>query len=186
MDSSAAGGFRQPRDAARKNMPAPEENGRTEHAQMAANLARTVMQLEAVARVEKEVAQTLRAMAGRNGSSLAARRLKLAGDAVQGAHAAAEHSRYLREQAHRWEEQDEVIQLHQALRRAGAVLADLARTEKRIADILENLAGQGGTELAAQRQQLAREASAGARRANARARALRQMAETDAAKARPQ
>lgn len=184
MNAPAAGRRRSTPDHATRNSAVEDE--RNEHAQMAANLARTVAQLEMVARVEKEVAHTLRAMAGRNGSALAARRLKLAADAVQGARAASEHSRYLREQAHRWQEQDGVIQLHRALNRAGAVLSDLARSEQRIADILETLAGQDGTDLAAQRHQLAREASAGARRANARAKALRQLADTEAAKARPQ
>jgi hypothetical protein len=142
---------------------------------MQADLARTVMLLETVARVERSVAQTLRAMASLNEGESAARRLRLAEEAIRGAHAAIERSEHLQSQAHRWQEHAEMVKLHHALHRASGLLADLAHAERDIADILTSLASEDGTELSDRRQQLAWQALEAARRASDRAQALREL-----------
>jgi hypothetical protein len=78
-----------------------------------------------------------------------------------------------------------VAALDQALEHAGNLLADLARAEDDIADILTRLASRNGSDLAARRRRLATQASAAARRARDRAQALRQLATTDAATTSP-
>ena len=153
---------------------------------MEADLDRTVMLLDTVARVEKAVATTLRALARTGGTETAGRRLRLAEQALQGAQAAIDRSEHLQQQAYRWQEHTEVTRLHHALNRAGGLLADLAHAEKDIADSLTSLASQDGSVLAAQRQQLAEQALADARRAEARARALRELAAASAARAQPE
>jgi hypothetical protein len=153
---------------------------RGEHPHMEADLARTVMLLETVARVERNVAQTLRAMATLNEGEFSARRLRLAEEAIRGAHAAIERSERLQSQAHRWHTHVEVVKLQHALHRAGGLLTDLAHAERDIADILTALASEDGTELSGQRQQLARQAMEAAQRAGDRAYALRELAETAA------
>ena len=158
---------------------------RSEHAHVEADLARTVMLLDTIAQVERNVATTLQALARTDGTESAERRLRLAQEAIQGAQAAIDRSEHLQQQAHRWQEHTEVARLHHALDRAGGLLADLARAEKDIADSLTSLASQDGSVLAAQRQQLAKQALTGARRADARAQALRELAATSAAGAQP-
>ena len=159
---------------------------RAGHAHMEADLARTVMLLETIARVEKNVASTLQALAGADGTEAAERRLRLAEQAVQGAQAAIDRSEHLQRQAHHWQEHTEVARLHHALDRAGGLLANLARAEKDIAESLTSLASQDGSVLAAQRQRLAKQALTGARRAEARAQALHELAATSAAGAEPE
>ena len=157
---------------------------RGEHAHMEGDLIRTVSLLEAIARVEEDVARTLRAMATVDGSPSAERRLRLAEEAVKGAHAAIERSEHLQRHAQTWQEHVEAVRLRQALERAGGLLADLARAENDIAGILTEMAAEDGTELAAQREKLANQALAGARRADARARALRELAAANTARPR--
>ena len=158
-----------------------QEAWRSEHAHMDADLGRTVMLLETVARVEKNVAQTLRVMATLDGGEFAARRLRLADEAIQGARAAIERSERLQVQARRWQAHVDVVRLHHALQRAGELLTGLARAEKDIADILTSLAREDGSDLAAQREELAQQAREGAARASDRAQALRELAATTAA-----
>ncbi len=148
---------------------------------MAAELARAVRLLERVSHTEKAVAQTLHRMAQADGSDTAARRLRLAGEAIHGAQTAIEYSERLQQHARQWKEHGEVIRLHWALSHAASVLADLARTETDIADTLTSLAGRDGSGLAVHRLQLADQARASAQRAYERAQALRQLAGTSAA-----
>jgi len=156
---------------------------RNGHALAQSDFARAVALMETVARTEKDIAYTLRAMARLDGSEAAARRLRLAEGAVKGAREAAEHGERLRRLADRWARHAEVAALHQSLNHAGRVLADLASTEEDIAGILTKLASNDDSDLAEERRHLADEALAGARRARDRARALRRLAETSAAKA---
>lgn len=149
-------------------------------AQMEADLARTVSLLETISRVERDVANTLRALAKADGSDLAVRRLRLAEDAVKGAHAAIERSERLQGQVRMWQEHVEVVRLRHALDRAGGLLTDLACAERDIADILTEMAAEDGSELAAQRHKLAKQALAAARRADTRAVDLRRLARTTA------
>ncbi len=74
---------------------------RSEQAHMEAGLARTVTLLETIARVERDVATTLGAMARTDGTEAAERRLRLAEHAIQGAQAAIERGEHLQQQAHR-------------------------------------------------------------------------------------
>ena len=143
-----------------------------DHALVPGDFARAMALMEAVSQTEQDIADTLRAMAETDDSEAAARRLRLAGDAVKGAQEAAEHAEQLHRQADRWARHADETALSRSLRHAGKVLADLARTEKDIAGTLTSLASRSRPDHAAQLRQLAEEASAGAQRADDRARAL--------------
>jgi ABC-type transporter Mla subunit MlaD len=67
----------------------------------------------------------------------------------------------LRQLARQWAEHADVVTLHRLLAHAAAVLTDLAETEQDIADTLTSLASLDGSNLAAQRQQLAEAAASG-------------------------
>jgi hypothetical protein len=141
--------------------------------------------METVVRTEKDMADTLRAIAGAEESEAAARRLRLAEEAIKGADEAAERGEQLRRLADRWATHADVAALFQLLYHAGTVLADLASTEEGIATELTSLAGQDGSDVADERRHLADEALAGAQRARDRAGALRRLAGTSAARAQP-
>jgi len=143
---------------------------------MQAEFAQAIRLMEQLGRIDENLADTLRAMAAADKSEAAARRLELAKAAVKGAHEAAERSKQLQRQADRWARQAEVVDLFQSLRYAGTMLADLARTERDIADTLMSLASRGGSDRAAQLLPLAEEAVAGVQRANDRAQALHDLA----------
>ncbi len=134
--------------------------------------------MDRVSQTESSIADTLRVMAATGGSQAAARRLRLAEAALKGAQEAAERSELLRRQADRLTGHADVAALLDSLDRAGLVLADLARTEKNIADILTRLASRGDPDRAAQLRNLAQEALADAQRANDRARSLRGLADS--------
>lgn len=72
------------------------EAWRSERERMLADLAQTVALLEASSRVEMGIAATLGAMAGRDGSGLAARRRQLAAEALAGAQRARDRAQALR------------------------------------------------------------------------------------------
>jgi hypothetical protein len=154
---------------------------RGEHALTPADFTRLIAVTETTGRVESDLAETLRAMAAQGTGEARARRLRLAENADRGAQAAVKHSERLQQHARWWAEHADVAALDQALEHAGNVLADLARAEDDIADILTRLASRNGSDLAARRRRLATQASAAARRARDRAQALRQLATTDAA-----
>src|SRR5215471_9288429 len=141
--------------------------------------------MEMIARTERDIAETLQHMAGHNAGKHAARRRKLARDAIQGAHEAETRHEQLRQLAEQWSEHASVVTLHQLLAQAASVLTDLARTEQDIADTFTSLARHDGSPLAAQRWQLAQAAAADAQYARDRARDLRQLARTSAASTRP-
>jgi hypothetical protein len=157
----------------------------SEHALMLDAFARTITLMETVSRTEEDVADTLRAMARAGGSEAAARRLSLAEEAIKGAHRAAGRGKQLQRMADCWARHSDLIALRRSLDHAGTVLADLASTEDDIAAELTRLASTDGTDLAEKWRHLADEAVAGAQRARDRARALRSLAETSAAGARP-
>jgi len=135
-------------------------------AHVSADLARSIALIEMVAQIEKDLAASLRSMAAQDGSEAAARRLRLAEEAIRGAEAAAERSAHLRQVARRWAEHADPVTLHPSLAHA------------------DGLARKDGPDLAAQRRHLADEAQAAARSAADRARALQQLAEASAAWAR--
>jgi len=147
-----------------------------EHALTPGDFARAIALMETVSQTEQDIAHTLRVMAETDGSEAAARRLRLAEDAVKGAQEAAEHAERLHRQADRWARHADETALSRSLRHAGKVLADLARTEKDIAGTLTSLASLSRPDQAAQLRQLAEEASAGAQRADDRARSLHDLA----------
>jgi hypothetical protein len=153
---------------------------RDEQALVHRDFARAVALMEAVARTEKDIADTLRAMARLGGSEAAARRLRLAEAAIKGAQQAAGHAERLQRMADRWARHAELAALQQSLGHAGRVLADLASAEEDIAGILTKLASKDGSDLAEERRHLADEALAGAQRARDRARALRRLAQSAA------
>jgi hypothetical protein len=66
-----------------------------------------------------------------------------------------------------------------------ALMETTARADNDIADTLTSLASLDGSNLAAQRQQLAEASASGVRRAHERAQERRQLAETSGAKERP-
>jgi len=141
--------------------------------------------MEAIARTERDIAETLQHMATHSEGKKAARRRKLAEDAIQGAHEADKHREQLQQLADQWSEHASVVTLHQLLARAASVLTELARTEQDIADTFTSLARRDGSPLAAQRRQLAQAAAADAQYARDRARDLHQLARTSAASTRP-
>lgn len=153
-----------------------------DHALSPGDFARGMALMEAVGRTEQDIADTLRVMAEEDGSEAAARRLRLAGDAVKGAQEAAGHAEQLHRQADRWARHADVTALLRSLRHAGTVLADLARTEKDIAGTLTSLASRSRPDQAAQLRQLAEQASAEAQRADDRARSLHGLAASIARK----
>jgi len=149
---------------------------RSEHARMAGDFAWTISLMDTVGRTEKDIADTLRAMAAEDGSEAATRRLSLAAEAARGAYDAAEHSEQLRRQADRLARHADVVALLRSVDHAGRVLADLVRMENDIADTLTSLASRGGPGRDAQLRHLAEEALTGAQRASDRARSLHDLA----------
>jgi hypothetical protein len=141
--------------------------------------------MEAVGRTEKDIADTLGAMAAADGSKAAARRLALAEEAINGVPQAAGHGEQLQRLAGRWASHAEVAALLHSLHHADRMLADLASTEEDIAAILTRMASKDGSDLAEERRHLGCQALAGAQCARDRARALRRPAETSAAGSRP-
>ena len=150
-----------------------------------ATLRVTMTLMAAIARTERDIAETLQGMAAHSKGEKAARRRKLAEDAIQGAHEADKHREQLQQLADQWSEHASVVTLHQLLAQAASVLTELARTEQDIADIFTSLARHDGSPLAAQRRQLAKAAAADAQYARNRARDLHQLARTSAASMRP-
>ncbi len=150
---------------------------------MSAVLARTVALMEQAAGTERELAGTLQAMTAHNGSEAAARRLKLAQEANVGAKLAVARGERLLRVAARCAEHADVIRLHELLAHAGAVLADLARTQQQIAATLTHLASRDDPELAAERLRAADQAALHAQRAREQIQALRQLAEGPAGQA---
>jgi len=141
--------------------------------------------MEAIARTERDIAGTLQDMATHSKGKGAARRRKLAEDAIQGAHEADKRREQLQRLAEQWSEHANVVTLHQLLAQAASVLTELARTEQGIADTFTSLARHDGSPLAAQRRQLARAAEGDAQYARNRVRDLHQLARTSAASTRP-
>ena len=150
-----------------------------------ATLRVTMRLMEAIARTERDIAGTLLDMATHSKGKGAARRRKLAEDAIQGAHEADKRREQLQRLAEQWSEHANVVTLHQLLAQAASVLTELARTEQGIADTFTSLARHDGSPLAAQRLQLARAAEGDAQYARNRARDLYQLARTSAASTRP-
>jgi len=142
--------------------------------------------MEAVSRVENDLAETLRSMAEQDGDDVAARRLKLAENAARGAQQAGRISAQLRQQACRWAERADAAAVRQALEHTARVLADLDRAESDLAAAFTALASHGLPDMAVRRRLLAAEAAAGARYGRDRARALRQLAQTEAAGTQPE
>jgi hypothetical protein len=144
-------------------------------------VARAVMLMQAVSRTEKDIADTLRAIAETGGTEAAARRLKLAEAAIIGAREAAERGEELRRLAEWWARHADMAALRRSVDHAHRALTELAWTEEDIAAVLTRLASEGGPELADERRRLAGDALAGARRARYWARSLRRLAETSSA-----
>lgn len=132
--------------------------------------------MEGIARTERGIAGTLQDMAELSAGENAARRRKLASDAIQGALKADKCRERLQQLAEQWSEHANVVTLHQLLGHAASVLLELARTEQDIADTFTSLALHDGSPLAAQRRQLAGSAAANAQNARNRARDLHQLA----------
>jgi hypothetical protein len=147
---------------------------------MLADVAQSIAVVEMAGQVEDDLAETLHAMAAHATGEAAARRLRLAEDATQGARAAARIGERLREQARRWTEHADMVRLNQAVDHAARVLVQLAREENEAADTLKALDRPNGSDRAARRQ-LAAEASAAARHARDLAQALRELAKTEMA-----
>lgn len=162
--------------AAERDLRSGRRASHDDHALMPGGFARAMALMEAVGRTEQDIADTLRVMAEEDESEAAARRLRLAGDAVKGAQEAAGHGEQLHQQADRWARRADVTALLRSLRRAGKVLADLARTEEDIAGTLTSLSSRSRPDQAAQLRHLAEQASAEAQRANDRARSLHDLA----------
>ena len=163
-------------EAAERDLRSGRRAPHEDHALMPGDFARAMALMETVGRTEQGIADTLQAMAEEDGSEAAARRLRLAGDAIRGEQEAAEHAEQLHRQADRWARRADETALSRSLRHAGKVLVDLARTEKDIAGTLTSLASRSRPDQAAQLRQLAEEASAGAQRADDRARSLHDLA----------
>src|SRR5262249_40869101 len=158
---------------------------RGEEAGFPATLRVTMTLMEAIARTERDIAETLQDMAAHSGGKKAARRHKLAEDAIQGAYEADKRREHLQRLAEQWSEHANVVTLHQLLAHAAGVVTELARTEQDIADTFTSLARYDDSPLAAQRRQLAKAAAADAQNARNRARDLHQLARTSAASTRP-
>lgn len=158
---------------------------RGEEAGFPATLRVTMTLMEAIARTEREIAGTLQDMTAHSEGEKAARRRKLAADAIQGAREADRRREQLQQLAEQWSEHASIVTLHQLLAQAASGLTELAGTEQDIADTFTSLARHDGSPLAAQRRQLAQAAAADAQYARNRARDLRQLASTSAAGTRP-
>ncbi len=169
-------------EAAERDLRSGRQASHDDHALLLGDFARGMALMEAVGQTEQDISDTLQAMAEEDGSEAAARRLRLAGDAVKGAQEAAGHAEQLHQQADRWARHADVTALLRSLRHAGKVLADLARTEEDIAGTLTSLASRSRPDQAAQLRQLAEQASAEAQRANDRARSLHDLAASMARK----
>ena len=150
-----------------------------------ATLRVTMRLMEAIARTERDIAETLQGMATHSEGRGAVRRRRLAEDAIQGAHEADKRREQLERLAEQWSEHANVVTLHQLLAQAASVLTELASTEEDIADTFTSLACHDGSPLAAQRRQLAKAAAGDAQYARNRARDLYQLARTSAASTRP-
>jgi hypothetical protein len=141
--------------------------------------------MEEIACIERGIAETLGDMATHDEGKTAARRRKLAADAIEGAHEADRRREQLQQLAERWSEHASVVTLRQLLGHAASVLTELARTEQDIADTFTGLARHDSSPLAAQRRQLAKAAAADAQDARNRAQDLHQLARASAASTRP-
>ena len=176
----ASGG--QPPDAGARRRPDRERPARRGgEAQFPAALRLPITLMQTAARAERDIAETLRELAGQSSGETAAHRLRLAEDATLGAQEAEKHSAYLEQLAGEWDEHTGVVQLHRLLAHAGQVLADLARTQQDIAVVFSRLAGQDDTAVAAERRQLAAAAAANARLARDQAQGLHELASSRAA-----
>jgi hypothetical protein len=162
------------------------QSWRSQEAQIPPTVRVTMTLMETTASTERDIARTLQDMAAQDEGEAAARRRRLAEEAIQGARDADKRTEQLQQLARQWAEHAEVVTLHQLLAHAAQVLTDLARTEQGIADSFTSLASQDGSALAAQRRELAAAATAEARNARDRARDLRQLARTSAAGGRHQ
>jgi len=158
---------------------------RGERAGFPATIRMAMTLMEVIARTEQGIAETLQDMAVHSEGRHAARRRKLALDAIQGSHEADKRREQLRQLAEQWSEHANIVTLRQLLAHAASVLTDLARTEQDIADTFTSLARHDGSPLAAQRRQLAKAAAADAQYARNRAQDLHQLARTSAANTRP-
>jgi hypothetical protein len=172
----------------RSQVRAAEQDGRSvwqavrgEPARMPAGFRQSIAVVEMADQVEENLAETLRALAAHATGAAAARQLRLAGEATRGAQAAARTSERMREHARRWAEHADVVEVHQAVDHAAAVLASVARAENEVADVLKALDSRTGPDRAARRQ-LAAEASAAARHSRDLAQALHQLAESEVAR----
>jgi hypothetical protein len=105
--------------------------------------ARAIDLMGEVGQTEADVAATLGAMAEVGGSEARAQRLKLAEEAANRAHDAAERGVQLQRQAARWAEHADVVALCQSLDRAGRMLTDLAGAETDLAATLMSVASRG-------------------------------------------
>src|SRR5215472_11254258 len=85
---------------------------RGEEAGFPATLRVTMTLMEAIARTERDIAETLQDMAAHSESKKAARRRKLAEDAIQGAHEADKRREHLQRLAEQWSEHANVVTLH--------------------------------------------------------------------------
>lgn len=149
--------------------------------QFPAALRLTITLMQTAASSERDIAETLRDLAAQAEGETAARRLRLAEDAVQGAQAAEKHGESLEQLAERWDEHADVAKLHRLLARAGQALTELARTQQEIADTFARLAGRDGSALAQERRRLATAAAAHARQARDQAGELRELIKSSAA-----
>src|SRR5215469_2050640 len=157
---------------------------RGQQAGFPATLRVSVTLMEEIASTERGIAETLGDMATRTEGERAARRRKLAADAIEGAREADRRRAQLQHLAEQWSEHASVGTLHQLLAHAASVLTELARTEQDIADTFTGLAHYGSP-LAEQRRQLAKAAAADAHNARNRAQDLHRLARTSAARTRP-
>jgi len=160
--------------------------GRSKEVQIPAALRTNLTLMETTASIERDIALTLDDMAAQAEGETAARRRRLAQDAVRGAQEADKRAEHLRQLAREWIEHAEVEALHQLLAHAAQLLGDLARTEQDIADAFTVLASQDGSALAAQRRQLAVAATADAQKARDHARDLHELARTSASRVQHQ
>lgn len=144
-------------------------------------LRMTITLLDTAARTELEIAETLRDMAAQARGETAARRLKLARDAMQGAQEAESRGKRLQELGRQWADHAEVAKLHRLLGEATQVLTGLAQTQQGIAEAFAALANQDSSALATQRRELAAAATANARDARNQAQYLHELAATSAA-----
>ena len=145
----------EPRQSRRQRVKASEEDDRSAvqawregYALTLAGFTRSIAVMEMAGRAEEDIAGTLRTIAAQANGTVAARRLRLAGDAVRGARAAAERGERLLQQARRWAEHADMVALRQAPDHAGTVLAHTVEEgaplelafHQRLADIGRRLA----------------------------------------------